>query len=353
MSTPSFRVGIIGGGGIARGAHLPAWQARPGVEIVGVVDPVEASANETAALVGAAAFTEVGPLLDLGLDAVDICTPNRTHAPLALAALAAGCHVLCEKPLATTTAEVRTMGEAADAAGKILCTMQNHRSRGETLALRAWRQAGHLGEVYHARVRAMRRALLPPRAGFINPELSGGGPCLDIGVHALDAAMWVMGFPQPVRVSGVTKVNFAHGHKIPGAWGEWDRAAFGVEDFAAGFVHFENGATLTLETSWLGHQRMKEDFSFELFGTEAGIQWPSGEFATVQAGQFVEGQLTSAQPATKGHADQIAQFHHACVTGGGSPVPWTESIQVIAILESIYASQQAGREIEITPAFAS
>jgi predicted dehydrogenase len=347
-STP-FRVGLIGGGGIARAAHVPAWLSLPGVEIVGVADPQETAARQTAeAAGGARVFTDPAELLGLGLHAVDICTPNRTHAPLALAALAAGCHVLCEKPLATTTAEVRAMGSAADAAGKVLCTVQNHRYRAETRALRDWAKAGHLGEVYHARVRAMRRAWLPPRAGFIDASLSGGGPCMDIGVHALDAALWVMGFPRATRVSGVSKVNFAHGHKIPGRWGEWDRSAFSVEDFAAGFVHLENGGTLTLETSWMGHQRVDEDFSFELFGTEAGVNWPSGEFATVQGGAFVEGRVAGVQAVAKPHHAQIAAFHEACLAGGPSPVPWVESLEVITILEAIYASQRAGREVELS-----
>jgi predicted dehydrogenase len=292
-------------------------------------------------------FTDWSSLLELELDAVDVCTPNKAHTPIVLAALAAGKHVLCEKPLATSVAEVQAMGQAAEAAGKVLCTVQNQRSRPETVALREWAVAGNLGPVYHARVRAMRRALLPPRKGFIDGSLSGGGPCMDIGVHALDAALWVMGFPNPVRVSGATRVNFAHGRTIPGRWGDWDRSVFSVEDFAAGMVHFEDGATLMLETSWLGHQRMDEDFSFDLFGTEAGVSWPAGEFSTVQAGAFVDGKLSWPRKLANGHQEQIADFCRACRAGGPSPVPWTETIKVIAILEAIYASQRTGREVDV------
>jgi len=346
MSTKSFRVGIIGAGSIAQGVHIPGWKSVAGVEIVAVADLHEPAAKDAAALAGGArVFTDWQELLKLELDAVDICTPNRVHTPAVLAALASGKHVLCEKPLAVSTAEVREMGLAAERAGKLLMTGQNNRYRSETLAVKQWADGGNLGEVYHARVRAMRRAWLPGRPGFIDDRLSGGGPCMDIGVHALDAALWVMGFPKPVRVTGTTKVNFAKGKKIPGKWGDWDRALFSVEDFAAGFVHFENGATMTLEAAWLGHQEEDEDFSFQLFGTEAGVQWPSGKIASVNNGVFVDGKLAYPQRIEKTHSHEIALFHSAILNGGPSPVPWTQTIHVIAILEAIYASQKQGREI--------
>ncbi|HEX8373390.1 MAG TPA: Gfo/Idh/MocA family oxidoreductase [Chthoniobacterales bacterium] len=349
MSTQKFRIGIIGAGGIAQAVHIPGWKKLPDVEIVAVCDLHGPTAQKAAAAAGGAqAFTDPAELLALGLDAVDVCTPNKAHTPSVILALEAGCHVLCEKPLATSTDEIRAMGAAATKAGRVLCTVQDHRYRAETQAIKTWANAGHLGAVYHARVRAMRRAWLPGRAGFIDAELAGGGPCMDIGVHALDAAMWVMDFPKPVRVTGVSRVNFAHGHKIPGKWGDWDRSRFSVEDFAAGFVHFENGATMILEAAWLGHQKEDEDFSFQLFGTEGGVHWPSGEIASVSSGVFVDGQLSSPGGGEQRHDGQIAAFYRACVAGEPSPVPWTESIQVIAILEAIYASQRTGREIEFT-----
>lgn len=346
MSTRKFRVGVIGAGGIAQGVHIPGWLALPDVEVFAVADVHEPTARKAGDLAGAAhRFTDWRELMALDLDAVDICTPNKLHTPVVLAALESGKHVLCEKPLAVTTAEVREMGEAAERTGKLLCTVQNQRFRAETLAVKHWAEGGNLGEVYHARVRAMRRALLPGRPGFIDEKLSGGGPCMDIGVHALDAALWVMGFPKPVRISGTAKVNFAKGHKIPGKWGDWDRAMFSVEDFAAAFVHFDNGATMTLEAAWLGHQEEDEDFSFQLFGSEAGVHWPAGKFSTVSKGAFVDGKLSWPHRVEKPHAQQIAAFHRAILEGAPSPVPWRETLQVIKILECVYESQKQGREI--------
>ena len=346
MSTRKFRVGIIGTGSIAQAVHIPGWKALPDVEIAAVADIDPDAARKGAAMAGdPRVFTNYRDLLKLDLDAVDICTPNRVHVPAVLASLERGLHVLCEKPLAVSAADVRRMGERADRGKRILMTAQNARFRAESAAVKAWADAGNLGKVYHARVRAMRRAWVPARPGFIDDRLSGGGPCMDIGVHALDAALWIMNFPKPVRVTGTSKVNFAKGTKIPGKWGEWDRGTYTVEDFAAGFVHFDNGATLTLEASWLGHQKEDEDFSFELFGTEAGIRWPSAEFSGVSAGVFTDGRLSSPRRVESTYADEIAHFHRAIIDGGRSPVPWTETIHVIAILEAVYKSQKLGREI--------
>jgi predicted dehydrogenase len=286
-------------------------------------------------------------LVKLDLDIVDVCTPNRVHTPAVLAALEAGKHVICEKPLAVSTAEVRKMGQLADRKKLKLMTAQHMRFEFHSEAIKRWADGGALGEAYHARVRAMRRAWLPVSPGFIDAKLSGGGPCMDIGVHALDTCLWVMGFPKPVRVSGSSKVNFAKGRAIPGMWGEWDRDRFSVEDFASGFVHFDNGATMTLEAAWLGHQEEGEDFSFQIFGRQAGVQWPSARFSTVQNGVFLQGSLTHPQEGQGGHEREIAAFARCVTDKLPSPVPWTETIKVIGILEGIYASSKQGREVKL------
>jgi predicted dehydrogenase len=348
MKSGKLRIGLVGAGGIAHYAHIPGWKKIADAELVAVADIDRARAESTANQHGIAhVFTDFNDLVKLDLDAVDVCTPNRAHAPVTIAALNAGRHVLCEKPLATTTADVRKMGELADKKGLILMTAQHQRFGAAAQAIKRWTDAGNLGEVYHARVRAMRRAFLPTAAGFIAWELSGGGPCMDIGVHALDTCLWLMNFPTPTRATGAAKVNFAKGAIIPGAWGEWDRSLFSVEDFAAGFIHFENGMTMVLEAAWLGHQQEGEDVSCQIFGIKGGVKWPSAEFATVQAGSYVHGTLTNPKNIPSAHSEEIVAFHDAVVNGKPSPVPWTETIKVIGILEAIYASQRDGREVEV------
>lgn len=348
MNTRKFRVGLIGGGGIAQAVHIPGWKNLPEVEIVGVADLSAPAAQKAAALAGAPeVFTDYRDLLKLDLDAVDVCVPNKAHTPAVLAALEKGCHVICEKPLATTTAEVRAMGELADAKKLKLMTAQHQRFTQSGVAAKAWVDAGNLGEAYHARVRAMRRAGLPPAPGFIDATLSGGGPCMDIGVHALDLCMWLMGFPKPVRVSGTAKTVFAKGYGLPNLWGEWDRERFSVEDFAAGFVHFDNGATMVLESAWLSHQEEAEDLLAQLYGTKGGIKWPDARFVTVVNGTHAQGGLTHPVAVPHPHWNEIAAFHNCVVHGQPSPVPWTETIKVIGILEAVYASSEAGREVDV------
>lgn len=348
MNNSIFKVGIIGAGGIAKSVHMPAWNSIPGVKVVAVADVNAAAAAGLAKEYSVPrVFSNFNDLLKEDLDAVDICTPNRVHTPAVLAALKAGMHVYCEKPLAVSTAEVRQMGRLADKKRLKLMTGQHQRFTAAGLAAKAWAASGHLGGVYHARVRAMRRAWLPVSPGFIDKKLSGGGPCMDIGVHALDFCMSLMDFPTPERVSGCAKTIFAKGHSMPNEWGDWDRKLFSVEDFAAGFVHFKGGATMTLESSWLGHQRETEDMSCQVFGLKGGISWPSGEFATVQGGKLVNGTLKNPQPVDRPHRDAIKAFHHCVTQNKPSPVPWIQSLKVIAILESIYEAQKKGKEIKV------
>lgn len=341
-----FKVGVIGAGGIAQAVHIPGWKRIPDAEIVAIADIDRSRAESVAQEHGIAhVFTDFRDLVKLDLDAVDICIPNRAHTAATLAALNAGKHVLCEKPLAVTTAEVRKMGELADRKKLILMTAQHCRFGSPAQAIRRWAEAGNLGDPYHARVRAMRRAGLPIAPGFISDQLSGGGPCMDIGVHALDTCMFLMGFPKPVRVSGVAKVNFAKGTTIPGLWGEWNRNLFSVEDFAAGFVHFENGMTMTLEAAWLGHQQENDEVSCQIFGTKGGVKWPSAEFTTVLGGAYADGMLTNPRNIKSPHDEEIVVFHDAVVNRKPSPVPWTQTIKVISILEGIYKSSKLGKEV--------
>ena len=296
MSKP-LKVGIIGAGGIVRGFHLnPGWLAVPGAEVVAVCDVNEAAARKLAADFNIPqVFTNFHDLFKVAeIDVVDICTPNKVHTPAVLGALAAGKHVLCEKPLAVSVQEVLQMREALRRTDRMLMTAQHYRFSPEVVAIKAWCETGALGEVYHARVNATRRNQLPPNPGFIDPALSGGGPCMDIGVHALDTALYLMNFPKPVRVSGRAHTNFAKGFDMPGAWGEWDRTLFGVEDFASGFIHFANGSTMVLEASWLQHQE-KEEFNATLQGKKASIRWPSGHFHTVTNRTLIDGMVLPAQ----------------------------------------------------------
>lgn len=345
-----LRVGIIGSGDIVRSFHLkPGWFAVPDCEVVATCDIREEVARALAKDFNIPhVFTDFNELLKLDLDCVDVCTPNRIHTPAVLAALNSGKHVLCEKPLAVSTAEVRQMMKAAERNNRTLMTAQHMRFTDRCVALKSLIASGRAGDFYHSRVHALRRNWVPLARGFIDREISGGGPCMDIGVHALDTAMFLMDFPKPVRVTGRMSTNFAKGHEIPGGWGEWNREIFNVEDHSCGFVHFENGSTMVVEMSWLQHQKEAEDMSVALYGRKGSVQWPSGEYQTTANRVFLNGTAIPGAGVEKPRTEQILTFAKALREGAPSPVPASQTLSVIAILEAIYQSSEQEREIALS-----
>ncbi len=349
VKSRKLRVGIIGSGGIAQGPHAEAWNAHPDVEVVATCDVNLENAQKLADKTGAqkvfANFKELVKLKDV--DIVDICTPNKLHTPAALAALNAGKHVVCEKPLAVTTKEVRQMGELADKKKLKLMTAQHQRFRPESIACKRLVDDGALGKPFHAHVVTMRRDLQPTRPGFICKELSGGGVCMDMGVHTLDLAMWLLGFPNPVRVTGTIATNFAKGHSIPGGWGEWNRDQYTVEDFASGFVTFDNGMSLVLQATWLNFQGEREVLNNRLYGTGGTLEWPEGKYHSSRQGVLFSSKLEPLPGLPAPHTGELHAFYDCVTNNTPSPVPWTQTIKVIGILEGIYKSQSQGKEIKL------
>jgi len=345
-----LKVGVIGVGGIAN-THFPGWKESPYTELVALADIDPQVLKRVADAQGVELrYEDPEDLIrHPDIDIVDICTPNRYHAPLAIAALEAGKHVICEKPLAPTPEEVRKMIEARDRSGKLLMTAQHFRFTGTAKALKAEIEAGALGGIYHARCWMLRRALVPTRPGFIEKRHSGGGACIDIGVHILDLALWMMGHPRPVAVSGITQTRLAKQRGAFSLWGGPIPKTFDVEEFAAGFVRFANGATLVLEVSWMLHHPTKgEDMHLWLYGEKGGAHWPSNEIITAnnRTRQLLNIQL---QVATGGepHAEECKAFAEAVALGKPSPVPPEQSLDVMAILDGIYRSAETGREVEL------
>ncbi|NOZ29641.1 MAG: Gfo/Idh/MocA family oxidoreductase [Chloroflexi bacterium] len=348
----SLKVGVIGVGGIAR-LHMPGWAASEQAEVVAGCDIDEGILQEWGRVNGIARLTTDPAELfqDPDIDIIDICTPNMYHAPLAIAALEAGKHVLCEKPLAPTPEEIREIIAARDRSGKMLMTAQHFRFMGTSRALKTEIETGVLGDVYHARSWMLRRAAIPARPSFVLKRHSGGGPCIDIGVHILDLTLWLMGNPKPVAVTGVARNALAH-HK--GAFSVWGLRSvpqeMDVEDFAAAFVRFENGATLILEVSWmLHHSAPKEDRQVWLYGTGGGAHWPNCEIyqTNYETRQLYTRTLQLTQDAMEPHALECVEFARAVAEGAPSPVPAEQSLQVMAILDGIYRSQQSGGEVRL------
>ncbi len=347
-----LKVGLIGLGGIAH-THVPGWNASPYAELAAGSDISPAVFPAWREKYGLAKFYEhpCDLIDDPEIDIVDICSPNMFHTEQVILSLEAGKHVLCEKPLAPTPGEIRQMIAAREKSGKLLMTAQHFRFKGVSQAMKAEIDTGVLGQVYHARSWMLRRSLLPVRDTFIFKANSGGGPCIDIGVHILDLTLWLMGHPKPVAVSGVARAALAH---HAGAFSSWGKALvpkeMDVEDFAAAFVRFQDGATLMLEVSWLLHHNTTGEVSkVWLYGTQGGCEWPNADFieSGYQTRQLYNRTLQLTQDAMEPHALECVEFARAVAEGLPSPVPAEHSLYVQTILEGIYRSQAAGKEVEV------
>ena len=348
----TLKVGIIGVGGIAA-SHFPGWKASEHAEMVAFADPV-APVLERVAKEEGISKTYAKPedlIADPDIDIVDICTPSAYHAPLAIAALEAGKNVICEKPLAPTPDAINEMIAARDKSGKMLMTAQHFRFMQDTIALKREIETGVLGDVYHARSWMLRRNWLPARPGFIYKKNSGGGPCIDIGVHILDLTLWMMDHPRPVAVSGVTQDKLS---RMPGAFTGWGLTPIpqdmDVEEFAAALVRFDNGASLILEVSWMLHHATKtEDMQMWLYGTEGGLHWPSNTLvqSNNQTKRTQDTQLNEVPKGMEAHAAECVAFAQAIAEGQPSPVPAENSLDVQKILNGLYESAAQKREVRL------
>lgn len=347
-----LKVGVIGVGGIAR-THMPGWAASPQAEVVAGCDIDEPVLQAWGAQHNVAKLvTRWQDLVaDPDIDIIDVCTPNYLHAGMAIGALESGKHVLCEKPLAPTPGEIRQMIGARDRSRRMLMTAQHFRFRGSTRAMKAELDGGVMGDIYHARSWLLRRYAVPARPWFKQKEFSGGGPCIDIGVHILDLTLWFMGHPRPVSVSGVAPARLAHQEGAFSLWGGKISGEFTVEDFATAFVRFDNGATLILEVSWMLHHDIEttEDMQMWLYGTKAGCHWPKCEFyqSNNVSGQLYNRALKVTKDQLEAHAQECVEFAQAVADGAPSPVPAEQSLTVMSILDGIYRSQQTGCEVRI------
>lgn len=271
-STPSpLRVAIIGAGQVADKVHASYYATRSDVQMVAVMDSrleqAQAFAQRHAI---PSAWQDVHDMLRaVKADVVSVCSPNRFHVDHVLAALAAGCHVMCEKPPAMTPQQADQMRIAARRTGKVLAYDFHHRFARDTQLLREAVLKGTFGEIYFTTAQALRRCGVPGWGVFTNKSLQGSGPLIDIGIHMLDAAMYVLGFPAVKRVTAHSFQKLGH-RKNCGQFGEWDPAQFTVEDALFGTIEFCNGGVLRLDTSFVLNIREQSIMNVSFCGEKAG-----------------------------------------------------------------------------------
>jgi predicted dehydrogenase len=349
MTLP-LRVAVLGTGAIARSKHLPAWSKLPEFQIAGLADasPVSLAAVPAEFQIERRVTDYRDLLDDKSIDVVDICVPSALHAEVAIAALEAGKHVLCEKPMATSRDDAAAMLAAARASGKKLMVAQHMRFEPSVLQLRTYLEHNPPGDVYYTRAQWLRRRRLPARPGFTDKRLSGGGALYDLGVHLLDLSWWLVGCPTPTSVSGVTFNRLARRSDIGSEWGTWEPTTIDVEDFASGLVRFAGGSAISLEVSWLGFQPEGEFWRLQMYGTRSGVTWPEG--VIVGEDNLIPWDLKLAEATGElAHHHVIRQFARAVVEDKPVPIPPEQSANIIAMLDGLYASSASGREAAIEP----
>ena len=219
----------------------------------------------------------------------------------------------CEKPPAMTAEEAERMAQAAEKAGKILTYGFHYRHAPEVEALKRFVDAGELGEIYAARVHALRRRGIPGWGVFTNKELQGGGPLIDIGVHMLDTALYLMGYPEPEVVLGSTYQKLGN-RKGVGVMGDWDWKNFSVEDMARGMIRFKNGASLILESAFAANLDPLEEMNVTLMGDEGGADLFPLKIYQEKHDTLVN--ITPAHLPEKGSYElEIERFVDSCLTG--------------------------------------
>lgn len=358
-------IGIIGCGGIANGKHMPNLAKLGNVDMVAFCDLIEERAVKAAEQYGvedADVCTDCRDLLALDdVDVVHVLTPNASHAPITIAALEAGKHVMCEKPMATTGAEARDMCAAARKANRQLSVGYQSRSRPESQYLHRLIRAGELGEIYYVRCPAIRRRGIPAWGVFLDKEQQGGGCLIDIATHSLDLALYLIGNYDVESVMGTTYRKLADTATLSNNMGTYDPADFTVEDAAFGFVRFRNGATMIVECSWA--LNITDTPPPSICGTKGGASLGNG---TVKINGEKNGALYQQEIKVNNTARDLFRFErlsvqeyeqkqwiHSILHGTQPVVKAEEAAVVSAILEAIYISAETGKAIQFekeTPA---
>ena len=352
-----LRVGVVGCGGIANRKHMPAMKKSGKFEIVAFCDLIEERAKKAKEDFGtedARVYTNYEDLLKEDVEAVYVLTPNSSHAPISIAAMEAGKHVMCEKPMAKTYAEAKAMVETSERTGKILTIGYQNRYRADSQYLKRACEEGELGEVYYAKAHAIRRRAVPTWGVFLDAEKQGGGPLIDIGTHALDLTLWMMDNYEPEMVMGSVYRKLADQTDTGNAWGDWDPNIFTVEDSAFGFIKMKNGATINLESSWALNSLDVGEAQTVLCGTKAGADMVKGlKINKVNYGrQCVEEPDLAAGGVAfyDGGAEKPADmeqriFYDAVVNGKPLVVQPRQAMVVTQILEAIYESGKTGKAV--------
>lgn len=329
-----LRIGIIGAGGIAQDRHLPAFQKLSDLcEVHAICDVNIERAQEVAATYNIPIVHQQYQDLFSEVDAVCICTPNKFHAEIAIAAFEAGLHVFCEKPMAMTASECEAMIAASQKAKKVLHIGYHYRFTKEAQA--AKKVMSEVGTPLVVRVRALRQRKVPGWGVFTNKSLQGGGSLIDWGCHFLDLALWLIGNPQETKVSGAVYNQLSKQPNQINQWGAFDHENFEVDDHVTAYITFENGTSMLFETSWAAN--IKEDENhLSISGVDGGLNVFPFELYTQTDGMLLNSVAPWLPGEEKADVPQTRNFIEACLGLSELVVKPEEALQVSRIIDQIY-----------------
>ena len=350
-----MKIGLVGVGSIAD-FHVRAFHKKSGAKIVAIcarsAGNVETKKREWNVERGSTDYRDL--VNDKGLDAIDIAAPNNLHAPIAIAALEAKKHVFCEKPPALNAEDAQRMMQSASKSGKVLMYGFMFRFSEKMRLVRELIGNGEVGSISYVKAGIIRRCG-NPGGWFASREVAGGGPLMDVGVHLIDLASFLMGEPAPVSAYGKTFRGIGRRENIRARQAGWksvmeDRYPDDVEDMAVALVNFENGACLSLETSFSSH--IKDDQMYlEILGTRGGMTVEP----VLEIHSEKDNYLIDVKPRVncetfdyQGSIDaEISHFIECAAKGVPCESPAESGTRVMKIIDAIYESAETGRTTDI------
>jgi predicted dehydrogenase len=325
------RLGFLGVGWIGK-HRLDAVASSGLAEIAAIADPSEAAVmRAAAALPGVVTGRSLDDLLRADLDGVVIATPSALHAGQAIAALEHGLAVFCQKPLARDGGEARQVVEAARSADRLLGLDLSYRHIAGVDEMRQAVRNGELGQVFAVDL-IFHNAYGPSSTWCHDPRLSGGGCVIDLGVHLVDLAMWVLDFP---RVSDVQSRLYANGRPMTR---RQDRI---VEDYGVARLELEEGAIMTLSCAW--HLQAGQDARIKaaFYGTRGGaaLENIEGSFYNFSAALLRGNSREPIATCADGWGGRAAVAWTNALAAGSRFDPGAERyVEVASVLDRIYQS---------------
>lgn len=328
LSGTRTRLGFLGTGWIGR-HRMAAILASGAAEAVGIADPSPEMAAEAAKLAPEARVVDgIDDLLALRPDGIVIATPSALHAAQSIQALKAGAAVFCQKPLGRGAEETRAVVDAARRADRLLSVDLSYRHTEAMRLIRDLVRSGEIGRPYAVDL-VFHNAYGPDKPWFRDPALSGGGCVMDLGVHLVDLALWVLDFPE---VTGATGALFAGGEPLA-------RRTDRVEDFAVATLTLGSGAVVRLACSWNLHAGQDAVIEAAFHGTAGGaaMRNQGGSFFDFTAERFRgTARETLATPPDDWGGRAAADWADRLAAGARFDPAAGELVAVAAVLDRVY-----------------